>query len=260
MAGWWRSLRQWREQRTLRERPIPDALWAHTLARYPFLSALDAGDAQELLKLSTLFLARKEFSGAGGLQVTDEMAVAVAAQACLPVLKLGLHWYDGFVGIVMHPDDVVARREVTDEDGIVHSYDEELAGEAMDGGPMTLTWRSVAEGGDTAEEAFNVVIHEFAHVMDMRGHGPDGMPPLPRHIDPTHWARVMEAAYARLTRRLDAGESTVIDPYGEASPSEFFAVACEAFFVAGAALRDDEPYVYELLREFFQQDPAERLH
>ena len=119
--------------------------------------------------MATLFLAEKEFSGARGLVVSDEMAVAIAAQACLPALALGLDWLDGFVGIVVHEDAVVARREVEDDDGVVHAYDEELSGEAMSGGPVMLAWRDVDEAGESAADGYNVVVHEFAHVIDMRG-------------------------------------------------------------------------------------------
>src|SRR4029453_12824311 len=107
MSGW---LARWRRQRTLARRAIPDPLWQLTLARFPFLAARSADDLRELREMATLFLAEKEFTGARGLVVSDEMAVAIAAQACLPALKLGLHWLGGFVGIVVHEDAVVARR------------------------------------------------------------------------------------------------------------------------------------------------------
>ena len=165
MTGWWQ---RWRRKRSLARRAIPDELWRLTLARFPFLAARDATDLAELREMATLFLDRKEFAGAHGLAVSDEMAVAIAAQACLPALKLGLHWLDGFVGIVVHEDAVVARREVEDEDGVVHAYDEELTGEAMSGGPVMLAWRDVDDAGLSAAEGYNVVVHEFAHVIDMR--------------------------------------------------------------------------------------------
>jgi Mlc titration factor MtfA (ptsG expression regulator) len=257
MRRWWHALCGWQERRTLRTRGIPDELWRSTVERFSFLASLNEKDALRLRELATLFLARKEFTGAGGLRVTDEMAVAVATQACLPVLELGLHWYDGFVGIVMHPDEVVAPREVVDDVGVVHHYDEPLAGEAMEGGPMTLSWRDVA-GASHSDWAYNVVIHEFAHVLDMRRGGADGVPPLASRAAHDHWVRVMESSHERFCRQVDAGMDTVLDPYGAESPAEFFAVACEAFFVAGARLRNDDVYLYDLMRDFFRQDPASR--
>jgi len=118
-------------------KPIPDDLWKRTLVRYPFLQRRDQRDAALLRRLTSLFLDRKEFSATGGLRLSDAMVVSIAAQAVLPVLKLGLSCYDGFVGIVVHPHQVTARREWADEDGIVHEADEVLAGEAMPGGPVS---------------------------------------------------------------------------------------------------------------------------
>jgi Mlc titration factor MtfA (ptsG expression regulator) len=251
--------RRWRDQRTLAQRPIPDALWQQTLLRFPFLDHLPDTDAARLRELSTLFLARKEFTGAHGLQVTDEMAVAIAAQACLPILHLGLAWYDAFVGIVVHADEVVAQREEVDEDGVVHQFEEPLTGEAMGGGPVTLSWRDVAGAGESADWGYNVVIHEFAHVLDMRdGLEPDGIPPLPDRAARQAWQDTLDAEYTRFCDRLDAGEDTLIDPYGGTAPSEFFAVACEVFFVAPADLQTEHEPVYRLLKEFFQQDPSLR--
>jgi MtfA peptidase len=254
LAAW----RRWRDRRTLATRPIPHAMWQSTLARYAFLAALPPDDAQRLRDMATLFLAEKEFTGVDGLEMTDDMAVAIAAQACLPVLNLGLHWYDSFVTIVLHADEVVAAREVTDESGVVHQYEEALVGEAMGDGPMMLSWRGVTDAAQTHGAVYNVVIHEFAHVIELRRGAALGMPPLPDAASREHWQRVIEASHLRLIRRLDAGIETLLDPYGAESVSEFFAVACEGFFVAGAALRDDDPYLYELLKSFFRQDPAER--
>lgn len=253
---WWRRWEHWRDRRTLLRRPIPNDLWQLTLARFPFLAQRNADDLQSLRDLATLFLADKEFTGAQGLKVTDQMAVAIAAQACLPVLRLGLNWYDGFKGIVVHADVVVARREVMDDDGIVHHYDEELSGEAMEGGPVTLSWRDVAEAGDSAQWGYNVVIHEFAHVLDMRDGAADGMPSLPDRVAREHWARVLDHEYERFCAEVDAGVDTLLDPYGASAISEFFAVAAEAFFVASADLRAEHPQLYELLGSFFLQDPA----
>ena len=147
----------------------PGPLWQLTLARYPFLAARERRQAGAAARHGDALPRQKEFTGARGLEVTDEMAVAIAAQACLPALELGLEWLDGFVGIVVHEDAVVARREVEDDDGIVHAYDEELSGEAMSGGPVMLAWRDVDDAGESAADGYNVVVHEFAHVIDMRG-------------------------------------------------------------------------------------------
>ena len=237
-------------------RAIPEPLWRLTLARFPFLSNRSAEDLAQLRDLATLFLARKEFGAPDGMTVTDEMAVAIAAQACLPVLRLGLDWYDGFVGIFVHPDAVQVRRERTDEIGIVHAYDETLAGEAMEGGPLMLSWRDVADAGESAEWGYNVVIHEFAHVIDMRDGVSDGIPPLPDRARHRHWAETLRAHYDEHCSQVDADVETLLDPYGAEGPDEYFAVATEAFFVAPLDLRAEYPRLYDLLAGFYRQNPA----
>ena len=255
MLSRWRSL--WRgalERRALARRAVPDALWRRTLRRFPFLDLRDDADAAELRRLTSLFLDQKEFSAAGTLRLTDDIAVAIAAQACLPVLRLGLAAYAGFVGIVVHPGQVVARREFTDDDGIVHDYDEVLAGEAMEGGPVMLSWSDVRRAGRSSEQGYNVVIHEFAHVLDMGDGVADGMPPMPLEAR-EHWQQVLVSEYAAFCHRVDADEDTALDPYGAENPGEFFAVASEAFFVSPLAMRAEHPALYELLAGFYRQRP-----
>lgn len=253
IASWWRRRR---EARTLERRAIPDELWALTLARFPFIAQRSTDDRQRLRELATLFLADKEFAGMQGLEVDDGMAVAIAAQACLPILRFGLPAYDGFKGIVVHPDIVVARREVMDEDGVVHQYDEELAGEAMEGGPVMLSWRDVAEAGDSAAWGYNVVVHEFAHVLDMRDGVPDGVPLLADRAARARWLAVLEPQWEAFCAQVDAGGDTLIDPYGAEAIDEFFAVASELFFVDPMAMRREHPELYELLAAYYRQDPA----
>ncbi len=252
----WRSWQRRRDDAAVQRRAIPDDLWKRTLVRYPFLQRREAADRDELRRLSSLFLDRKEFSAAGGLRLTDAMVVAIAAQAVLPVLRLGLSRYDGFVGIVVHPDQVVARREVADEDGIVHSYDEPLAGEAMDGGPVMLSWRDVRAAGQSAAAGYNVVIHEFAHVLDMADGLADGVPLLPPDLPVATWRETLRDEFERFGQRVDAEEETTLDPYGASSEEEFFAVASEAFFVSPAAMKEEHPALYGMLCRFYLQNPA----
>ncbi|MFT3665549.1 zinc-dependent peptidase [Piscinibacter sp.] len=253
IGAWWRRRRA---EHTLRHRAIPDELWALTLARYPFIARRGEAERRRLRELATLFLADKEFAGMQGLEVDDGMAVAIAAQACLPILRLDLAHYAGFKGIVVHPDIVVARRETVDEDGVVHHYDEELAGEAMEGGPVMLTWRDVAEAGESAAWGYNVVVHEFAHVLDMRDGAADGVPLLADRAARERWLAVLEPEWRAFCERVDTGKDTLIDPYGAEAIDEFFAVASELFFVDAAAMRDAHPALYALLAGYYRQDPA----
>ncbi|MEP6505961.1 MAG: M90 family metallopeptidase [Betaproteobacteria bacterium] len=258
--SWWRAplarLGAWREQRALARRAIPDDLWQLTLTRLPFLARLDEADRAELRRLCSLFLDRKQFHAAGGLVLTDDMALVVAAQACLPVLRLGLALYGGFVGIVMHPEEVVAQRSVMDDDGVVHEYEENLTGEAMSGGPVMLAWSDVRDAAEGADWAYNVVIHEFAHVIDMAAGDADGVPPLPDPDAREQWIAAIDAAYENFCQRVDDGVDTVVDPYGAEGVEEFFAVSVEAFFVAALPFRRESPEMYALLSGYFKQDPA----
>ena len=256
MKTLWRRWQAHREAQALARRAIPDALWALTLARLPFLAHRPLPDQAELRRLASLFLDEKEFTGVGGLVVDDAMAVCIAAQACLPVLRFGLAPYRSFVGIVVHADEVVARREVTDDDGIVHHYEEALTGEAMAGGPVMLSWVDVSEAGESAEWGYNVVIHEFAHVLDMGDGQADGVPPQPSSADREAWIRVIDGEFERFCSAVDAGQDTLLDPYGATGVEEFFAVATESFFVTPKEMRATHPVLYGLLARYFGQDTA----
>jgi Mlc titration factor MtfA (ptsG expression regulator) len=234
---------------------VPDEMWAATMARFPFLGARSMEDQLRLRGMSAEFLARKEFHGAGGLAITDDIALAIAAQAVLPVLHLGLHWYDDFVGIVVHPDEVVAKRTDVDEDGVVHHWEEVIAGEAMEGGPVMLSWRDVQDAG-VRGETYNVVVHEFVHKIDMRDGAPDGCPPLPSPAARRAWMDVMQREYDAFRERVIVaerfgGQATWLDPYGAESIDEFFAVAAEGYFVDSARFTIEHPALAGLFDGFF---------
>jgi len=236
---------------------IPEALWQRTLQRYPFLARQSAADRQTLRSLVGRFLQHKEFTGAHGLSVTDEMAVAIAAQACLPVLHLGLHWYDDFTGIVVHPGAMLAQRVSTDQAGVVHHYKEALLGEAMHGGPVTLSWQDVADSGHMAEHGHNVVIHEFIHKIDMKDGAADGCPPLPSRADQAAWHDAMLSAYDHFCEQVALAERFGAAPpwlnaYGATAPAEFFAVACEAYFVNRERFTQEFAALTPLFDRFFK--------
>ncbi len=251
----WQAWRQRAEARAVARRPIPGDLWKRTLVRYPFLKQRDPADQAELRRLTSLFLDRKEFSAAGGLRMTNDVVVAIAAQAVLPVLKLGLDRYDGFVGIVVHPHAVRVRRQHLDEDGVQHEYDDELAGEAMEGGPVMLSWTDVRSAGRRPGPAYNVVIHEFAHVLDLADGTSDGVPLLPAGLPRSEWTQVLRETYEDFAGRTEAGDDTALDPYGAAGEDEFFCVASEAFFVTPAAMKAEHPALYGVFTRFYRQDP-----
>jgi Mlc titration factor MtfA (ptsG expression regulator) len=237
-------------------RVIPDDLWEAVADRYPFLAARSPAQLQRLRELAARFLATKEFHGANGLVITDTVAVAIAAQAVLPVLHLGLAWYDDFVGIVVHPDEVLARRTQTDESGVVHDWDEVLAGEAMHRGPVMLNWHDVAQAGASADIGFNVVIHEFVHKIDLRDGAADACPPLPSRAARQRWLERMEREFRRFREQVIVaerfgGEPPWLDSYGATAIDEFFAVACEAYFVNRERFTEDFAELTALFDSFF---------
>ncbi|MFD1709936.1 zinc-dependent peptidase [Ottowia sp. GY511] len=275
------TLNRWLRRASGQALPIPDALWQSTLARYAFLARLTAAEQARLRVITGHFLDRKEFTGAHGLEVTDAMALDVAAQACLPLLHLGqpdapedaLRWYDDFVGIVMHPDAAVARRQTMDGAGVMHHYDEVLSGEAMHRGPVMLSWPAVQGAGQAGQHGgYSVVIHEFVHKMDMQGGGADGAPPLPRGFmgarsareAARHWADTWAPAYERFREEVIMAErfgapAPWLDAYGASAPAEFFAVACEAHFVEPERFAYEFPALSAALRAFFKQNQAPAL-
>ena len=265
MRDWLRGLLGWGDRGGAHD--IPEAAWQAILGRYRFLADPAGADGERLRLLAAQFLRSKEFHGAHGFVITDEVALAIAAQAVLPVLHLqgGLAWYDDFVGIVVHPAEAVARRQVTDDSGVIHEYDEVLSGEAMDLGPVMLSWQDVLASGATADEGYNVVVHEFAHKIDMRQGEADGCPPLPPGFAGSRSARAARVAWnAVLQPAFDdfrektivaerfGGEPPWLDAYGAESISEFFAVACEAYFVNRERFGVEFPRLLELFDAFFR--------
>ena len=240
---------------------IPDALWLSTLQAYPFLTADPANDPEQLRAMVAQFLADKEFNGAHGLHISDAMAVAIASQACLPVLHLGLDWYDDFKGIVVHPGAMLARREVVDDAGVVHYYKESLSGEAMQHGPVTLSWADVAASGDSAQAGYNVVIHEFVHKLDMRSGSADGCPPRPSRLVWESWRVTLQASYVRFQEKLTmaerfGAEPPWLDAYAATAPAEFFAVTAEAYFVNRGRFAQEFPELLPLFAQFFNASAA----
>lgn len=248
---------------------IGEALWQQTLDALPFLAQRPAAELNRLRSLCEDFLACKEFYGAQGLRIHDPMALVVAAQACLPLLNLEptqqvLDWYDDFVTIVIHPDEVLARREQIDELGVVHQYEEVLAGEAMAGGPVMLNWRDVASSAHTAAQGYNLVIHEFLHKLDLRDGVPDGCPPLPSGFLGSgsinearqQWLGLMQSEFETFREHVIRAErfgqpAPWLDAYGASSMDEFFAVTGEAYFVNCARFASEFPKLLDLYDAFF---------
>ncbi len=248
-------LRSWRRKRALKTTQIDDALWQRVLACLPFLRGLSESDLARLRELAIQFLAEKEMHGAGGLELSDDIRLSLALQACLPILNLGLDAYEGWVGIIVYPGEFMVRRDEMDEDGVVHEIEEELSGEAWEGGPVVLSWEDV----ELTEAGYNVIIHEFAHKLDMENGGGDDFPVPRKDMDTTGWLDVWQQAYEGFCRQVDSGQDTLVDPYAAEHPAEFFAVMSEMFFTHSAVLARDWLPLYKQLAGYYRQDPAERL-
>jgi Mlc titration factor MtfA (ptsG expression regulator) len=252
-------LRAWRNARTLRDHPLDEDAWRATIATLPLLGGLADDELARLRELATLFVHRKVFSGAHELEIDDAMRIAVAVQACLPVLELGEAWLDGWRSVIVYPESFVVDLEEPDEAGVVHAVRDERIGESWERGPLILSWADARPGVEPFGEGSNVVVHEIAHKLDQRdGHG-NGCPPLHPGMNPAAWRRDFQAAYDALCREVDAGRTTWIDPYAAEAPDEFFAVLSEHFFTAPDAVLELVPAVYHQLRAFYRQDPLTRL-
>ncbi len=235
---------------------LDEEAWHDALAQ-PVFDGLDDDERARLRDLARQILADKDFSGAGGAEVDDYMRTAIAAFAALPVLNLDADAYAGWREIVIYPAEFIHEGHETDEIGVVHHVRHVRSGEAMYGGPLVLSWDDVAASG--GGEGYNVVIHEFAHKLDMRNGAVDGLPPLPAGMRVAEWSAAFSAAYEDFTRRVERGEETAIDPYAAENPAEFFAVLTECFFEWPEAVREAYPAVYDQLARFYRQDPFKRL-
>lgn len=198
----------------------------------------------------------KKINGAQGFHVTEAMRVMIAVQACLLILKLDPDYYRDWIEIIVYPGKFILDHEYTDEHGIVHAVQMVASGESWLAGPVILSWEDVATTDN--EQGYNVVIHEFAHKLDMLNGAANGFPPLPGKMDPHTWTAVFSDAYAAFCEQVDRENELVIDSYAATSPAEFFAVLSEAFFVRPRETKQHFPQVYQQLAAFYRQDPAVR--
>ena len=247
--------KSWRRKRVLARESISDGLWTSTLAASPTLARLAAADLARMRELALLFLHEKRFEPAHGFTITDDMRVRIAALGCLPILNLGIDSYDTFTSIILYPDEFLVRdREVVDEDGVVHTGDDLLSGEAWQQGPVLLAWSEVELSGKG--EGYNVVVHEFAHKIDMLNGEVDGVPPLHAGMRLPEWTAAFDDAYESLLDQLDRDEEPWLDPYAAEDPAEFFAVCSEMFFDVPERFAAEYPRVYEQLAAFYRQRPV----
>jgi Mlc titration factor MtfA (ptsG expression regulator) len=251
-----RFLKQ-QQRRRLRAQPFPPA-WRSIITRnLPIFRRLPPEDQTELLGHIQVFLAEKHFEGCGGLELTDEIRVTIAAQACLLLLHRATDYYPQLTSILVYPSGYTAYEARHIEGNIWDEGGEPRLGQtARRLGSLVLAWDDAKRGAAHPSDGRNLVLHEFAHQLDYEDSRTDGAPALTTRAEYLAWARVMSKEFAALQSADVAGTPTVLDTYGATNPAEFFAVVTEAFFERPRALRARHPELYAELARFFRQDPS----
>ena len=246
-----------RRRDRLRAEPFPDH-WLRVIeTRVPAFSRLNSADQAEVLGHARVLLEEKHFEGAGGLLMRDEVRVTIAAQAAFLLLHRDTDYFPRLTSVIVYPSGYVATDVKHAEGGIWSEDDEHLAGHTQrDLRALVLAWDAVKAGAADPNDGHNLVLHEFAHQLDFEDGSTDGTPVLESGAQARSWAQVFGEELEALRRAADAGEVTLLDPYGAQDPAEFFAVATETFFERATELRQRHPRLYEELRRFYLQDPA----
>jgi hypothetical protein len=246
-----------RRRRRLRSEPVPEEWRAIISRNLPFFNRLSAADQSELLGDAQVFLAEKRFEGCGGLELTDEIRVTIATQACLLLLHRKTDYYPQLITILVYPSGFIVEQDRPVEGHIWQGGKEGRLGETgRTMGSLVLAWDAAKSGGRDPSDGKNLVLHEFAHQLDFEDSVADGVPALSSRDEKRSWAEVMKMEFAALRAADETGIPTLLDAYGATNPAEFFAVATEAFFERPRALRSRHPRLYQELQIFFRQDPA----
>ena len=248
----------WLNRRIIRRCKVTATQWDKALASLPLLKGLTDSEIETLKELAILFLHHKEFEGAHGLKVTQEMKLIIALQACLPILKLGWGGYDGWITVIIYPAGFMPTRVVRDEYGVEHHVQSSLAGEAWQRGPVVLAWSQTEHAGII--DGHNLVIHEFAHKLDMQNGAANGFPPLHRNMSRKAWTGALSKGFDYSKRKCDLGKHIGVDCYAASSPAEFFAVLSEVFFERPDVVKHRYPDIYDQFCQYYRQDPLARLH
>lgn len=253
----WLSFKQLQkhQRQQLFLKPLPPE-WIQILEKnVSIYSLLPEPLKKELHGRINIFLNEKEFFGFGDLQISNEIRITVAGNACLLLLKRDKRCFPGFKSILMYPDTYVAKQVTSD--GMVESHEHSArAGESWHRGPIVLSWADVMRGSLNPNDGHNVVLHEFAHKLDEANNTMNGLPVLRDHSHYAEWATVLSKEFDALLIRANRGTNSVIDAYGTVSPAEFFAVATESFFEKPVQMKTKLPELYEQLERFYGLDPA----
>ena len=246
-----------RKRNKLREQPFP-ADWMSVIEKnVPFYSRLPEIDKLELQQHIMIFIAEKNFEGCGGLEMTDEIKVTIACQACMLLLHRQTDYYPGLYSILVYPSAFLAKSYQELAPGYYVETDQAHLGESWKRGALILAWDSVRAGAADIHDGHNVVFHEFAHQLDTEDGAADGAPILERRSMYIAWARILGREYQQLRDEIRLNHETILDQYGATDPAEFFAVATETFFEKPAQLKKKHPELYEELSGFYRVNPVE---
>lgn len=254
---WWKR----RRRRRVLGRSFP-AQWLETLeTNVRMYSRLTDADKAAVANYVQIFVAEKNWEGCGGLIMTDEVRVTIAAQVAILVLGLADEYFDKVLSILVYPDAYVSPERTETASGLVLEKEVALEGEAWYRGPIVLSWADVLAGAREGSSRSNLVLHEFAHQLDMlNGNSADGVPPMETTEMYQRWNRVMTQNFQQLIRDCESGRSSFLDCYAATHMSEFFAVVTETFFQSPVGLRNRHPDLYDAFRDYYRQDPAERIN
>jgi Mlc titration factor MtfA (ptsG expression regulator) len=242
-------------RRQLRARPFPD-YWREILKhRVPYVRRLPADLQLQLKRHMQVFIAEKHFVGCDGLEITDEVRVTIAAQACLLLLNRRTDYFPDLTHILVYPGSFIVKRVRNDPSGVLLEQRQTLAGESWSQGKVILSWADVLAGAGDVEDGRNVVIHEFAHQLDQEDGVANGAPILGKRAYQQRWVEVFTREFTTLQQRAELQQASLLDHYGATDPAEFFAVASEVFFERPQQLSAEHPALYELLSGFYKVNP-----
>jgi len=242
-------------RRALRAQPFP-AAWREILKQnVPYVRHLPADLQLQLKRHVQVFIAEKEFVGCADLNITDEIRVTIAAQACLLLLNKRADYYPELQHILVYPNSFVVNRERADVTGVMHEQRQVLSGESWTQGKVILSWRDVLAGAKEIADGRNVVIHEFAHQLDHHDGNANGFPLITNRHLRRRWSEIFTREFTQLQHQATQQQPTVLDYYGATNPGEFFAVATETFFEQAAKLEVHHPAMFKLLCDFYKVNP-----
>lgn len=251
--GWFKR----RRRKKLMAHPLPEA-WRGWIAPYPIFEDFDDAELERLLGIARVIVVEKRWEGLGGLELTEEMQVVIAAQAALLLLEIEHDYFDDVTTILVFPRSYETPFPRHGPGGVV-TMGAEHAGEAWYRGPVILSWDWVRHGATDERDGTNLVLHEFAHRLDFADGWINGTPPLHARGDYERWAAVMTREFHDLQEAAERGRRHILDHYGATDEAEFFAVATETFFEKAAVLKRDHPELYDVLATYYRQDPVARM-